>query len=291
VGKEFLSEFPVLAEESVRCADGAMDVTGAVELYVNRLAGRIAPVRLTGNYGSEILRSNVAFRPRELRSKPFAPELLGQAEKAAQTYADELDACRLSFIAFKQVPWHHFARFAIEQSQLEVRSPYLDNELVALAFQAPAQAAAVEPYLRLIAEGNPQLGRIPTDRGLTCPAGGLANRLRRCFEEFMAKAEYACDYGMPNWLARVERCLSPFRADHLFLGRQKFCHFRTWYRRELAAYVKQVLLDPKSLARAHVNRRRMEHMVHAHLRGSANHTLEIHKSLSLELVHRTLLDH
>jgi asparagine synthase (glutamine-hydrolysing) len=52
----FINEFPLLAEKSVFVSDGAMDVTGSVELYVNRLASYIAPVRLTGNYGSEILR-------------------------------------------------------------------------------------------------------------------------------------------------------------------------------------------------------------------------------------------
>src|SRR5205807_6839867 len=46
VDGEFLSEFPALAERAVYISDGTMDVTGAVDLYVQRLARQIAPVRL-----------------------------------------------------------------------------------------------------------------------------------------------------------------------------------------------------------------------------------------------------
>src|SRR5207248_1615321 len=63
VDAPFFAEFPRLAEKTIYLSDGAMDITGAVELYVNRFAREIAPVRLTGNYGSEILRGNVAFHP------------------------------------------------------------------------------------------------------------------------------------------------------------------------------------------------------------------------------------
>ena len=63
VDSQFFTEFPNLAEKAVFVSDGTMDVTGSVELYVNRIASQIAPVRLTGNYGSEIVRGNVAFRP------------------------------------------------------------------------------------------------------------------------------------------------------------------------------------------------------------------------------------
>jgi asparagine synthase (glutamine-hydrolysing) len=291
VDERFFAEFPALAEKTVFVTDGAMDVTGAAELYVNRFAHEIAPVRLTGNYGSEILRSHVAFRPRNLPASLFLPDCVQQVHNAARTYAAEAGGKRLSFIAFKQVPWHHFARFAVEQSQLTLRSPFLDNDLVALAFEAPLEdAIGLEPSLRLIAEGNPELGRIPTDRGVTYPAGGARNRLHRSFQEFLAKAEYAYDYGMPDWLSRLDRCVSPLRLERLFLGRQKFCHFRTWYRHQLAGYIQDVLLDPRSRTRSYLNGPALEPMVRSHVNGTANYTLEIHKLLSLELIHRRLLE-
>lgn len=291
VGDEFLAEFPRLAEQTVRISDGAMDVSGAAELYLNRLARQIAPVRLTGNYGSEILRRHVAFKPRALASEIFSPDFIPQLAAAARTYSEEAQGNQLSFIAFKQVPWHHYARFAVEQSQIRVRSPFLDNELVALAFQAPSEeSTGLAPSLRLIAEGNPILGRISTDRGISYPANGITNRLHRSVEEFLTKAEYAYDYGMPNWLARIDHLLQPLRLERLFLGRQKFSHFRTWYRDALAPYVKEVLLDARSLSRPYLQKREVERMIERHVRGQGNSTTELHKLLSIELAQRLLVE-
>ena len=291
VGDEFLAQFPKLAEETVRITDGAMDVCGAAELYVNRLARQIAPVRLTGNYGSEILRRHVAFKPRALAEEIFSPDFNPHIVAAASTYTEQAQGNLLSFIAFKQVPWYHYARFALEQSQITVRSPYLDNELVALAFQAPAKAHETPAFsLSAGAESNPELSGIPTDRGFSYSAHRLTNQLHRSIEEFLAKAEYAYDYGMPNWLARIDRALQPLRLERLFLGRQKFCHFRTWYKNELSGYVREILLDPRSRARPYVNGTNLESSVNAHVSGRRNYTIEIHKLLSLELLHRALLD-
>jgi asparagine synthase (glutamine-hydrolysing) len=291
VGNEFLVAFPKLAEQTISITDGAMDVTGAAELYVNRVAREISPVRLTGNYGSEILRNNVAFRPRGLSQGLFDPGFERHIEAAARTYAGEVNGNLRSFIAFKQVPWHHFARFAVEQSQVRVRSPFLDNDLVALAFQAPSgKESDLGPSVRLVAEGKPELGRIPTDRGITFPAGQAPNKLRRSWAEFLAKAEYAYDYGMPQWLARVDHVLKPLRLERMFLGRQKFCHFRIWYRDALAPYVKEMLLDSPTLSRPYLNARAVEAMVAGHLSGRNNFTSEIHKLLSAELLHRQLIE-
>ena len=268
-----------------------MDVSGAAELYVNRLARQIAPVRITGNYGSEILRRHVAFKPRALSPEIFSPDFISHIAAAVGTYSEQAKGNPLSFIAFKQLPWYHYARFAIERSQITVRSPFLDNELVALAFQAPDKAHEVPILSPGISNyGNSALSRIRTDRGFSYSANRITNRLYRSVEEFLTKAEYAYDYGMPHWLARIDRALRPFRLERLFLGRQKFCHFRTWYRQELAAYVKEVLFDPRSRSRSYVNGAKLELLVKAHVNGLRNYTVEIHKLLSLELLHRALLD-
>jgi len=291
VGDEFLIQFPQFAEQTVRITDGAMDVSGAAELYVNRLARQIAPVRLTGNYGSEILRRHVAFRPRALSHEMFSSDFVLQLDRAARSYSEEAQGNSLSFIVFKQVPWHHYSRLAVEQSQVSVRSPFLDNDVVALSFQAPPEAQmSLAPLLRLIAEGNPILGQIPTDRGVSYSADKISNRLHRSIEEFLTRAEYAYDYGMPNWLSRIDRVLQGLRLERLFLGRQKFCHFRIWYRHQLASYLKDVLLDQRSRSRPYVNGSVLEPLVNAHVNGLCNYTIEIHKLLSMELVHRTLLD-
>lgn len=290
VGPEFFPRFADLAADSVYLSDGTMDVSGAVELHVNRQAREIAPVRLTGNYGSEILRSHVAFRPGRLDRTLFTPGFNGLLDEAEATYRTEAACHRLTFIAFKQVPWHHYARFAVEKTQLTPRSPFLDNDLVALAYRAPAAlAASPAPLLELIAHGNPRLAAIGTDRALQLRARPLVSPLSRAWREFTARAEYACDYGMPRWLARADRALSRLHFERLFLGRHKFYHFRIWYRDQLREAVRAQALAAGAPTPFCYREGAPRRLAHEHLSGAANRTLELHKLLSLQLVDRLLL--
>ncbi|HTQ85367.1 MAG TPA: hypothetical protein VMI93_04080, partial [Candidatus Solibacter sp.] len=96
--------------------------------------------------------------------------------------------------------------------------------------------------------------------------------------------------GMPQWVARLDHVFSALHLERIFLGRHKVFHFRIWYREALAGYVREALLDPRSLSRPYVNRKRLEAVVQGHLGGDCNYTAEIHKLLTLELIHRLFLD-
>ena len=58
VGEEFLSRFPQYAERTVYLSDGCADVSRSPDLYVNEQAVKISPVRMTGNYGDQVLRGH-----------------------------------------------------------------------------------------------------------------------------------------------------------------------------------------------------------------------------------------
>jgi asparagine synthase (glutamine-hydrolysing) len=180
---------------------------------------------------------------------------------------------------------------ALEQTQVTIRSPFLDNALVQTLFRAPeASLRNNDVSLRLIADGDLALSRIPTDRGLVLGENGALARGVRNLIEFTVKAEYAYDYGMPDWLAKADRLLAPLHLEKLFLGRHKFYHFRYWYRQDLASYVQAILLDSKTLSRPFFQRKALEAMVRDHVSGWRNCTLGIHKALTLELVHRLFID-
>ena len=115
-------------------------------------------------------------------------------------------------------------------------------------------------------------------------------RSDRNYQEFTFKAEYAYDYGMPQWLARLDHAFSPLKLERLFLGRHKVYHYRIWYRDGLATYVKEMLLDSRTLSRPYLERKGLEAIVSGHLEGNCNYTTEIHRLLSLELLHRLFLD-
>jgi asparagine synthase (glutamine-hydrolysing) len=109
-------------------------------------------------------------------------------------------------------------------------------------------------------------------------------------QEFTFKADYAYDYGMPHWLVNVDRQLQPLHLERLFLGRHKYVHYRTWYRNQLAPFVKEVLLDSRSLSRPYLDKVSVRRMVEDHTSGRGNYTSEIHSLLTAEFVHSELLE-
>src|SRR5439155_823839 len=155
---------------------------------------------------------------------------------------------------------------------------YLDNDLVRTVFRAPASVLTNNDVcLRLIAEGDPVLRQIRTDRGIG--ATGVSAAASRALLEFLFKAEYAYDYGMPQWVARIDHVLSSLHLERLFLGRHKFHHFRIWYRDVLPRYVRDMLLDPRTLSRPYIERKGLEAVVDGHLKGGRNYTTDIHTAV------------
>jgi asparagine synthase (glutamine-hydrolysing) len=291
VGNEFLSQFSHYAERTVYLTDGCMDVSHAPDLYVNERAAAIAPVRMTGNYGGEVLRRVRAFKPGQPTHGLYRPELLSYVDQASATYGRLIEGHPLSFAVFRQAPWHHYGLLALEQTQLTLRSPYLDNDVVKTVFRAPQSVLTSNNIsLRLIADGDPGLRRLRTDRGVGGNGSRLLAAAARGYLEFTFKAEYAYDYGMPQWVARVDHAFSPLHIERLFLGRHKFYHFRVWYRDAVADYIRELLLDSRTLSRPYLERKGVEEIVAAHLKGDRNYTSAIHKLLTLELIHRLFVD-
>jgi asparagine synthase (glutamine-hydrolysing) len=120
--------------------------------------------------------------------------------------------------------------------------------------------------------------------------GRIVGGISRSLLELQFKAEYRFDIGMPHWLARLDHALEPFHLGNAFLGRHKPFHFRAWYRNALAGYVQAILLDPRTLSRPYINPQKLESIVRSHVSGNGNYTTELHKVLSLELVHRLFFD-
>ena len=291
VGQEFLSRFSHYAERTVYLTDGCVDISHSPDLYVNEQAATIASVRMTGNYGGEVLRGVRAFKPVEPPQGLFSQEFISHVHKANETYAGLLEGNPVSFAVFRQAPWHHHGLLALEETQLALRSPYLDNELVRTVFRAPESAlTSNEVSLRLITEGNTALRHIRTDMGVAGNRSPLHAVASRRLLEFTFKAEYGYDYGMPQWVAGIDHVFSRFHLERLFLGRHKFYHFRVWYRDVLSTYVREVLLDSRSLSRPYLQRRTVEKIVEGHLKGDRNYTTAIHKLLTLEHLHRLFID-
>lgn len=281
-GKEFLARFSHYAERTIYLTDATVDLSRSPDLYVNEKARDFAPVRMVGTYGSEMMMHAVMFKAVQPVAGLYQQELLPQIKSATATYDASRQGHQVTFVAFRQSPWHHYGVLGLEQTQVAVRTPYLDNDLVKTIYQSPGPVESNgEARLRLIQDGNPELARLRTDRG--------RNGLTHGILEFLFKAEYAYDYGMPQWVAQTDHIFAPLHLERIWLGRHKIFHFRVWYRDELANYVREMLLDAKSLARPYLNPHSVRKIVNSHLKGNRNYTTEIHRLITLELTHRLFL--
>ena len=290
-GPEFISRFPYYAERTVYLTDGCADVSCSPVLYGSQKAREIAPVRMTGNYGDQVLRGLRAFKPMASAPGLFASDLQPHLATARQTYSRIADTHPLTFAAFRQAPWHHYGLLALEQTQLTMRSPYLDNDVVRTTFRAPeAVARNNDLRIRLIGDGSMALREIRTDMGFAGRGERFPGAILRSYHNFTFKADYAYNHGMPQWMARIDHLAAPLHLERLFLGWHKYYHFRVWYRDALANYVREMLLDSRTLSRPYWQKNNLEAMVQHHIKGDRNYTNEIHRILSLELLHRLFLD-
>ena len=203
VEQDFLSQFPHYAERAVYLTDGCVDVSRAPDLYLNEKAREIAPVRMTGLYGGEVLRGVRAFKPEEPLPGLFAPGVSLPCPPSQRNL-------RWATSAGTRSPLPSSSRgrgittgiLALEQTQYSVRTPFLDNDLVRTVFRAPESAlAGTGGFPAVDCRWEPGSsadsdGPRPGGRTRSLPTGGLPR-----FLEFLFKAEYAYDMGMPQWVA------------------------------------------------------------------------------------------
>jgi asparagine synthase (glutamine-hydrolysing) len=226
------------------------------------------------------------FKPAGLNSDLFSPDARA-AVAAAIEPATSLHP--VTFAAFREVPWNLFGTLASGRSQLIFRTPYLDNELVALAYRAP-RAARTSPRsaLRFLERVNPELARIPTDRGHSGTKRDLPWLVRRAVAEFTFKLDYLHKEGLPRTLAPFDPLLDALAPFNL-LNRHKFLPYARWFRNELEPYIASVLADKPTRELSFLNARFLGRILADHVRGRRNYVREINAVLTLEAVDRLLL--
>ena len=290
LGEEFLRDFPNYLEKAVYISDGYLGMSGAAELYVNSLARNIGPVRLTGNYGGELLRGVRAFKHQFPKGSFVNPDLMPYLREAQKTFQELETTDPVTFALFHQAPSQGYGRLAIERSQVILRTPFMDNDLVKLAYQAPPQLLKnMELCTAIIAKYNPELLRIPTDRGILLDGSPARSPVREFCREVMIKAEYWSSHGMPHWLAAISDYGIGRFLEKTFIGRDKFQHFRLWTQKRFASYIADILLQRNGGLEEFFNLRQVENMVHEHMTGRKNYLEEIDRLLTLTLAYRTLL--
>jgi asparagine synthase (glutamine-hydrolysing) len=275
------------ADKTVFITDGTAGIFGAHEIYFHQQARPLATMRLTGNYGSEVLRAITTFKQLGLAPQifdaGFAPSVAASVEKLAaeKKHPD-------TFAAFKEVPWNIFGSVAAGRSQISFRTPYLDNELVALSYQCPASLKKSSlPTMRFVKSCSPALDRIPTDRGFISDRRGPDILARRIFAEVTFKMDYYSNYGLPRKLGVLNPVYQPACFALGIAGLHKFLKYSTWFQKQLAPFVRERL--ERARQGNFLNADFVGGLAEAHISGQKNYCAEINAILTLEAIERNLL--
>lgn len=288
IGPDFFANFPALVEKTVYVTDGTFGVTGAHEIYYNGQARALATTRLTGNFGSEILRGISTFKPVGLLKELFTKDVNQMIDSCAASLSG-VDGHPISFAAFREIPWNLFGSLAAGRSQLTFRTPYLDNELVKLAFQVPESLrhSSLVP-LNLVKENHPVLAAIPTDRGRGGVGTGPAYLWRRLFCELTFKLDYFYSERWPSLFAPLDGLIGSCDAVGI-TGLHKFLRYRLWFRTKLQAYLKEAMANARARQMPFWNATFLDRMVVEHVSGRRNYLREINAVLTLDAIDRLLL--
>jgi asparagine synthase (glutamine-hydrolysing) len=287
---DFFNNFAAHADRNIFVTDGTFTIIGTHEIFLHRQARQLSPVRLTGNYGSEVLRGMATFKARGLKSEIFQPEQF----QAVQKMSDKLVAektNRDTFSIFKEIPWNLYGSMTAGRSLVTFRTPYLDNEITALAYQMPAVLYGSSlPSLHLIKASSPALDKIPTDRGYISDRSGPDIWCRRAFAEVTFKFDYHYDAGLPPKLAAFNPLLRLFASTTGIAGLHKFLQYSTWMRNQLAPYVREHLAAAsRSQAGRFWSAACLKDMAEKHVSGRENYSAEINAVLTLEATERVLI--
>ena len=290
IDEKFLRGFSEYAQKNVYISDGTHDAFGAHDVYFNEIAKNIAPVRLTGKFGSEVVRSkrlipNVDF-PKYLMQPSFAP-LLDEVLTIA-THGKMSNS--LTRAVTEDIPWYEYGRVSVEQSALTLRTPYMDNALVKLMYRAPEGVRlSRELQVRYIKDQFPELANVPTDMGKPRKNGEPPGKLAHGFYWALAKAEYIYLYSMPHSLTWVDRKLRWLHPERALVGRQKFEAYRIWTTTYFAESIREILLNPQARCSEFFDKAWVRKVVERHTAGTHNYLYELNRMLTVELIYSTLL--
>ncbi len=249
----FVKEYPRLAQDVVNISDGAVDISGAVERYLQEKAREIAPIQISGTYGGVVLRKDNLIRLNNIDGQLFDHQFRNMVNEVGGQF-NRLSSGSLTFSLSKAIPWTCSGRLSLERSQMTVRTPLLDNDIVELMYRALDEVREGErTSLRLVRDGNPLLA-----------------------EKTVSKAK------------GILGSLFGFLRERNF--ENNFPYQGLWFRNGLSNWVREILLDKRSLERPYINKSFLEQCVETHIRGGRNYTNEITAALTAELVNRIFVD-
>jgi asparagine synthase (glutamine-hydrolysing) len=286
IDQDFFNNFSLHADRAVYLTDGCLGLLGTHEAYFSKRARNLALTRLTGVFGGEIFREVSFYKPIDFDHDLLNPDWRGWLQNRGANHTGE-KVHPITTAVTREIPDRRFGVVAAGRWQTVFRTPYLDNELVALAYRTPpALRASPQPVIAAINDNSKVLSHIPTDMGLLGKGDGIASSFRRIF----GKATFKLDYFYSECLPKRFRALTPvldlLEPGGALFGRHKFLHYRRWFQRELAPFVGEKIRGISAYGSELWSAAYLHKMMTQYARRGVNYSREISLVLTLEAVER-----
>jgi asparagine synthase (glutamine-hydrolysing) len=281
---DFFSDFADHADRTVYITDGLLGVTGTHELYLSEQARQLAAVRLTGVFGGEILRGVPLPNPTAVPSTLLAPEYQHAVSEWSAHWRRRTEH-PVTGAAFGRLPLAIAGSLAAARTQLVFRTPFLDSEIVKLAYRAPRSSRLADSCNGWLTAKAPGLAAVEVDRGQM--QTGLRGLSARVAAEVAFKLDYLSNDGLPDWLAGHDALVDRL-STRAGLLRHRYLRYRRWFRADLASYVSDAMARVARQSSIW-NASQLATVAADHIGGRRNLAGEINAILTLEAVERQLL--
>jgi asparagine synthase (glutamine-hydrolysing) len=115
---------------------------------------------------------------------------------------------------------------------------------------------------------------------------GIAPKLRRIIAKGTFKLDYLNNEGKPGRWFFPESIFRRLSAYPWALGQHKYLHYRSWFRRELAGYMRDAVTDPQTKRIGFWNSDFLETLAADHVAGRKNYINEINAVITLGTIDR-----
>lgn len=279
LGTEYLENFSKWVEKAVYISDGLSSVTRCQEYYVNLKVRQYGTIRLTGKYGSQLVRGVTLLNDTSPNLQIFSKEYKEKYSNAA-SISQSID---LPYVLRYELPQLESQAQSQEMAALVVRTPYMDNKFVELMLKAPKMEDTSKLQKLIIAKNTPDWVSFPTNRGNYIRKTKI-NQIKSRWTKTLNTFDFLYNWErLPKFHMKVFDLMDMFGINSIYKGREYWHHYRIWFRKQLGEYIEQIILDPRTLNRHFYNPQFLEKMVKDHRAGRSNYTREIDKILTFEL--------
>jgi asparagine synthase (glutamine-hydrolysing) len=279
LGKEFLGDIENWVNRAIYISDGIAKLTTCHEYYVNLAAREFGKIRLTGKYGSQIVRGVTLLKDR-------SPDLGIFSRDFRQRYINQSYEFKKSGVATllrEELPQLEGNKQTQEMAALTLRTPYMDNSFVDLMLRAPRIKDTSLLQKNIILRNAPHFADISTNRGELIKKGIFQN-INKMYYTSMNFIDTVYNWErLPIWALWVCLVGDVLGISRFFNGNKEWIHYRLWFKNELKEYISQVILDPVTLQRPWYDSSFLRKIMNAHCSGVRNYTSEIDKIVSFEI--------